>query len=212
MAKIAILDYGMGNLRSAEKALERVGADPVRTADPAVAEGADGIVLPGVGAFPEAMRRIRSAGLDELVRDAVGRGTPLIGICLGMQLLFEGSTEHEGADGLGLVEGEVSRLESPGEKVPHIGWEPVHFVRSGDPLIEGIAQDTPYYFVHSFAPRSAGAATLATSRFGELEFTSVVGQAPVWGAQFHPEKSSAAGLQMLENFSGICDRATLAAA
>ena len=128
----------MGNLRSAEKALERVGAEPLRTGDASVAAEADGIVLPGVGAFPEAMRRIGELGFDGLISDAVAREVPVIGICLGMQLLFEGSSEHEGADGLGLVAGRVERLEAPGLKVPHIGWEEVRWTRDQEPLTDGI--------------------------------------------------------------------------
>lgn len=211
MPRIAILDYGMGNLRSAEKALERVGVDVVRTSDADQAAGADGLVLPGVGAFPEAMRRIRSLGFDDLVRDSVAGGTPLIGICLGMQLLFEESDEHEGAEGLGLVDGSVTRLDVPGLKVPHIGWEAVRWTGEDDPLQAGIPSGSAFYFVHSFAPKALGPATIGVSDFGPLEFTSVVSAPPVWGAQFHPEKSSTAGLRMLENFSGICDRAAIAA-
>lgn len=210
MSRIAILDYGMGNLRSVEKALEKVGAVAVRTTDPGEAARADGLILPGVGAFPEAMRRIRDAGFDDAISSSVAAGTPLLGICLGMQLLFASSTELGGADGLGLIEGEVTRLEATGEKVPHIGWEPVSWTRS-DPLIEGIGEQTPYYFVHSFAPVTEGSATLGTTRFGPSRFTSVVAAPPVWGAQFHPEKSSSAGLRLLENFAGICDRSLLAA-
>lgn len=211
MPRIAILDYGMGNLRSAEKALERVGVDVLRTSDAGEAAGADGLVLPGVGAFPEAMRRIRSLGLDRLVCDAVAGGTPLIGICLGMQLLFEGSDEHEGADGLGLIEGRVTKLDVPGLKVPHIGWEAVRWRGDDDRLQAGIPSGTAFYFVHSFAPQEIGPMTAGVSDFGPLEFTSVVSAPPVWGAQFHPEKSSAAGLRMLENFSGICERAAITA-
>jgi imidazole glycerol-phosphate synthase subunit HisH len=203
MTSIAILDYGMGNLRSVEKALERVGADVIRTADADLASGADGLVLPGVGAFPRGMERIRALGLDELVADRVAAGAPLLGICLGMQLLFSSSTELGGAEGLGLFAGEVVELEAPGLKVPHIGWEPVALGASSE-LTAGLEPSTPFYFVHSFAARPAEPADLiGTAVWGE-RFACAVARPPVYGVQFHPEKSSSAGLRLLENFADIC--------
>jgi imidazole glycerol-phosphate synthase subunit HisH len=201
--RIAILDYGMGNLRSVEKALERVGAEASITTDAATARAADGIILPGVGAFPAAMRRVRERGLDALVAERLATGVPVLGICLGLQLLFESSTERGGADGLGLVPGEVTGLVAPGLKLPHIGWEPVRWERSSE-LTEGLATETPFYFVHSFGVRPREqSCVLGTAAWGE-RFACVVASPPLYGVQFHPEKSSAAGLRLLANFAEIC--------
>ena len=203
-ARIAILDYGMGNLRSVEKALERVGADVARATEAEAAARVDGLVLPGVGAFPEAMRRLKAAGFDRLCRTWAGDGRPLLGICLGMQLLFASSAENEGAEGLGLLEGEVTALDAPGLKVPHIGWEPVRWERRSRLAGDDAGDETPFYFVHSFAARPADAADVAgTAEWGE-RFAAVVERGPVMGAQFHPEKSSAAGLGLLRNFVEAC--------
>jgi glutamine amidotransferase len=203
MTQIAILDYGMGNLRSVEKALERVGTQASITGDPAVARDADGIILPGVGAFPAAMRRVRELGLDALVAERLATRVPVLGICLGLQLLFERSTELGGADGVGLVAGEVTKLEAPGLKLPHIGWEPVGWERPSE-LTEGLASETPFYFVHSFAVRPREqSSVLGTAAWGE-RFACAVARPPLYGVQFHPEKSSAAGLRLLANFAEIC--------
>jgi imidazole glycerol-phosphate synthase subunit HisH len=203
VTRIAILDYGMGNLRSVQKALERVGADGLITSDADAARAADGIVLPGVGAFPRAMTRVRGLGFDSLVAERAGAGVPVLGICLGLQLLFERSTELGGATGIGLLRGEVTGLEAPGLKVPHIGWEPVRWERTSE-LASGLAADTPLYFVHSFAVRPAEAHdALGTAAWGE-RFVCAVARPPLYGVQFHPEKSSAAGLRVLANFAEIC--------
>jgi imidazole glycerol-phosphate synthase subunit HisH len=202
-ARIAVLDYGMGNLRSVEKALEHVGAEALITSDPATAEEADGLVLPGVGAFPKAMKRIRELRFDALARDWAAAGRPLLGICLGMQLLFERSSENGGARGLGLLDGEVTAIGAPGLKVPHIGWEPVSWTRSA-PFLDGLEDGTPFYFVHSFAARPAQADdVLGTAECGE-RFACVVERSSIRGVQFHPEKSSAAGLRLLSNFASAC--------
>jgi imidazole glycerol-phosphate synthase subunit HisH len=203
VTSVALLDYGMGNLRSVEKALEKVGAEVVRTGDVEVAARADGLVLPGVGAFPKGIERIRALGLDELIADRVAAGTPLLGICLGMQLLFESSVELGGATGLGLLAGSVAEIEAPGLKVPHIGWEPVRLEAPSE-LTAGLEDETPFYFVHSFAPRPAEAGDIAgTAVWGE-RFACVVARPPVYGVQFHPEKSSLTGLSLLKNFVSIC--------
>lgn len=200
---IAILDYGIGNLRSVEKAMEHVGIEVERTADPERVASAAGIVLPGVGAFPAAMRRLRDLGLDVLVREQVGAGVPVLGICLGMQLLFDSSTEGEGAEGLGLLPGSVEPLRAEGLKVPHIGWSPVRWERRSA-LNSGLRDEEPFYIVHSFAPRPAEESdTLGTAEYGE-RFICAVERPPIFGVQFHPEKSSTAGLRLLENFSEIC--------
>jgi glutamine amidotransferase len=203
MASIAILNYGMGNLRSVQKALERVGAEAELVSDPAMARSADGLVLPGVGAFPAAMRRVRELGLDALISERLDAGTPVLGICLGLQLLFERSTEHGGAEGLGLVAGEVTELDAPGLKLPHIGWEPVRWTRPSE-LTGGLDADTPFYFVHSFGVRPEDPAdVLGTAEWGK-PFACAIARPPLYGVQFHPEKSSAAGLRLLANFARIC--------
>jgi imidazole glycerol-phosphate synthase subunit HisH len=203
MTRIAILDYGMGNLRSVEKALERVGAEVEITSDRTRAEAADGLILPGVGAFPRAMDRVREIGLDELVAGRIEAGVPVLGICLGLQLLFESSVENEGGSGLALLGGIVAPLEANGYKVPHIGWSPVRW-EHGSRLTEGLGEETPFYFVHSYAPRpAADGDVLGTAAYGE-RFTCAVERPPLYGVQFHPEKSSAAGLGLLANFIRIC--------
>jgi glutamine amidotransferase len=202
--RIAILDYGMGNLRSVEKALERVGAEADRTADAGRARDADGLVLPGVGAFPKAMRRVRELGFDELVRERLSE-VPVLGICLGMQLLFESSSEGEGEQGLGLLPGKVEPLSANGLKVPHIGWSPVHWQKQ-EPIAEGLGEDPPFYFVHSFAPVPAERGdVLGTAAYGE-DFACAVSRDNLFGFQFHPEKSSGAGLGLLKNFVDLCGK------
>jgi imidazole glycerol-phosphate synthase subunit HisH len=202
---IALIDYGMGNRRSVEKALEHVGAASRLTADHDVLRSADGVILPGVGAFPEAMRRLARGGLDELIAERAGGGTPVLGICLGMQLLFESSAELGGAAGLGLLAGAVTALDPRGAKLPHIGWNQVGW-RRPSPLTAGLPDPCAFYHVHSFVVRPADESdVIGESRYGE-PFASVVGRDPVYGAQFHPEKSSAAGLRLLSNFAAICAR------
>jgi glutamine amidotransferase len=209
-AHVAVLDYGMGNLRSVEKALERAGASVTVTPDPELARDADGIVLPGVGAFPKAMRNLQELGLDELLRDRHALGVPILGICLGMQLLFESSSENEGADGLGLLEGRIERLAAPGLKIPLIGWCPVSWAKQST-LIEGLPDQCPFYFVHSLAPASVTAdVRLGEAEYGE-SFTCAVERGSLYGVQFHPEKSSAHGLMLLRNFNGICAAVATAA-
>ena len=203
MSEIAILDYGMGNLRSVEKALEHVGARVVRTAEVERAAGAAGLILPGVGAFPRAMERIRELGFDSLIAERAAAGTPVLGICLGMQLLFDSSSENEGSTGLGLLAGDVAPLAAEGLKVPHIGWSPLRLERETT-LMEGIASETPFYFVHSLAPRPADPGdVLGTAVYGE-RMAVAVERPPFYGLQFHPEKSSADGLRLLANFTGVC--------
>ncbi len=201
-ARIAILDYGMGNLRSVEKALEHVGANATVTSAEGPIREADGLILPGVGAFPRAMERIRERGLDEIVAERVEAGVPVLGICLGLQLLFESSSELTGAAGLGLLSGPVERLRAPGLKVPHIGWAPVRWEYESR-LTEGIESGTPFYFVHSFAPQPIPTDLLGSAEYGE-RFACAAERGNVFGVQFHPEKSSAAGLRLLANFAGVC--------
>jgi imidazole glycerol-phosphate synthase subunit HisH len=201
-SRIAILDYGMGNLRSVEKALEHVGATATISDDPTEVRAADGVILPGVGAFPRAMERIRERGLDELIAERRDAGVPILGICLGLQLLFESTTELGGAAGLGLLDGGVDELAADGLKVPHIGWSPVRWERRSR-LVEGIDSETPFYFVHSFAPRPGADDLLGSAAYG-ARFACAAERDNVFGVQFHPEKSSAAGLRLLSNFAGVC--------
>ena len=203
MSSIALVDYGMGNRRSVEKALEHVGARVRRTGDADEIAAADGVLVPGVGAFPEAMRRLRAAGLDEVIRERAAAGVPVLGICLGMQLLFDSSTEHEGGEGLGLIPGEVTRLDTHGAKLPHIGWNEVTFQRPGA-LTQDLGATAAFYHVHSFVCRPSEAAdVVGTGEYGEV-FASIVERGHVMGAQFHPEKSSRTGLALLGNFAAAC--------
>ena len=208
-ARICILDYGMGNLRSVEKALEHVGASATISSDPEAIRAADGLILPGVGAFPKAMTRVRELGLDELTRERLEAGVPVLGICLGLQLLFDSTTELGGAEGLGLLPGGVAELDAPGLKVPHIGWSPVRWEKPSR-LTEGIESETPFYFVHSFAPSPADEDLLGSAAYG-ARFACAAERDNVFGVQFHPEKSSGAGLRLLSNFAGICVAAPAAA-
>jgi imidazole glycerol-phosphate synthase subunit HisH len=192
---IAVLDYGMGNLRSVEKAFEHVGAEVVVTSE---LPDADGIVLPGVGAFPKAMERLGERAA--LIRERVEAGVPVLGICLGMQLLFESSTELGGAGGIGVLRGQVDRLSVNGLKLPQIGWNAVSWKRHS-PLTEGLPDPCPMYHVHTYAAGTGD--VLGTATYGE-EFVTAVESARVYGVQFHPEKSGPHGLRLLRNFVSIC--------
>jgi glutamine amidotransferase len=185
-----------------EKAFERVGADAVLTADQEALASADGLVLPGVGAFPEAMRRLHDLSLDALIKDRAASGVPIIGLCLGMQLLYEGSEEFGASEGLGLLRGRVRPLSAPGLKLPHIGWHEVRFERDTPITPEG--RSAAYYHVHSFAPERSED-TAAVGDYGG-EFVSVAARDNVFGCQFHPEKSSHAGLALLRSFTELCAR------
>jgi glutamine amidotransferase len=196
---IGVVDYGMGNRRSVEKALERVGAEVRLTADHSVLREADGLVVPGVGAFPEAMRRLRESGLDELVRERAGE-VPVLGLCLGMHLLYDGSEEFGDTAGLGLLRGRVRALEARGLKLPHIGWHEVRFL-CDTPLTPASGTEA-YYHVHSFAPERTED-TVAVGDYGG-EFVSIVARERIFGCQFHPEKSSHAGLALLREFTRLC--------
>ena len=203
MRTLAILDYGMGNLRSVEKAFEHVGARAVITSDHDVIRAADGVVLPGVGAFPKAMAAVRSLGLDGLLRERRDAGAPVLGLCLGMQLLFQSTTELGGAEGIGLLEGHVEAIDSPGLKVPHIGWNRVSWRRES-PLTQGLPNPCAFYHVHSFGVRPARPEdVLGVAAYGS-EFASVVARDRVYGTQFHPEKSGPDGLKLLGSFASLC--------
>ena len=197
---IAVLDYGIGNLRSAEKALQHLGADARLVDDPAVASTAEAVVLPGVGDFGRCAAALRMSGLDAVALDAVERGIPFLGICVGFQLLFEGSEEDPSARGLGVLPGMVRALPG-GVKHPQMQWNVLDRrpgVESG--LLAGLEASPWVYFVHSFAPELT-ADTTSTCEYG-AEVTASAERGPVWGTQFHPEKSGAVGLRILTNFVG----------
>jgi glutamine amidotransferase len=197
--RVAVLDYGMGNLRSVEKALEHVGAAAEVTSDHDRIRAADALVLPGVGAFPKAMERIRELRLDEVVAERVGSGVPVLGICLGMQLLFESSTELGGAEGLGLVPGTVEELPAGDLKLPQIGWNEVEWRREST-LRNGLPQRCAMYHVHTYAPRPRREDDVLGSATYGAEFVTAIDAAPVYGVQFHPEKSGPHGLALLASF------------
>lgn len=199
---IGIVDYGMGNRRSVEKAFERVGADSRMTGDLDMLAACDGLVVPGVGAMPEAMRRLRAGGFDALIRERAAAGVPVIGLCLGMHVLFEGSEEFGWTEGLGLLRGRVVALRADGLKLPHIGWHEVRFEQETPLTPEG--GSAAYYHVHSFAPERS-ADTVAVGDYGG-EFVSVAARDNVFGCQFHPEKSSTAGLALLRSFTELCTK------
>jgi imidazole glycerol-phosphate synthase subunit HisH len=199
---IAIVNYGMGNLASVFRAVETIGHSPFIAQSPAELGKASRIILPGVGAFAEGMDRLNRGGwTPEIRRLAIDEGRPLLGICLGMQFLADRGAEGGEREGLGLIAGEIEHLGSLGcnERVPHVGWNEMRIARP-DPLFETIPDATDYYFVHSYAFRAAGEQhVLGTVRYGG-EVTAAVRSGNVWGTQFHPEKSSKAGLQLLRNF------------
>ena len=202
MTRIAICDYGVGNLRSVERALAAAEADVVVSADAETVASCDGAVLPGVGAFAPAAKLLRDSGLDAAIGDLASRRRPVLGVCLGFQLLFEGSDEGEGGTGLGLLAGRVTRLHPPGLKVPHIGWNRLHITRPS-PLLDGIDEGTHAYFVHSYAADADGAEVIATTDYGG-EVVAACQHATVMGTQFHPEKSGTAGLRIYANFVAAC--------
>jgi len=203
---IAIIDYRMGNLRSVQKSFEHAGvADVVVTDDPAVLERADGIVLPGVGAFRDASANLKASGLEDVLRHRVGHGTPVLGICLGLQLLADVGLEDGEWPGLGLVHGTCERLPG-GVKIPHIGWNTVEYPRDSA-LFDGIPESTAFYFVHSYrlVPADDGA-IIGSTEYG-VRFAAAVADANVFAVQFHPEKSSTMGLRLLANFGRIVEGA-----
>lgn len=207
---LAVADYGMGNRRSVEKALAHVGASARVTRDHGDLRAADGLVLPGVGAFPRAMANLRELGFDELLAERLEAGGPVLGICLGMQLLFDSSEELGGAAGLGLIPGRVAPLGSAGGRLPHIGWSLVRFRRESA-LTAGLPGECAFYHVHSLAPRPAEPEdVVGEAEYGEPFATAVdLGAragAPLFGVQFHPEKSSVHGLALLRNFASLCSR------
>ncbi|WP_068779158.1 imidazole glycerol phosphate synthase subunit HisH [Paenibacillus sp. GM2] len=201
--KLAIVDYGMGNLHSVAKAIERLGYEAVVSGEAAVLLAADGILLPGVGAFGDAMEQLTASGLDGTLRQAADSGKPLLGICLGMQLLFSASEEHGLHDGLGLLPGHAVRFSPEcGLKVPHMGWNRLQFKQPEHPLLAGL-DEGHVYFVHSYhVLPEREQDLLAVTDYGQ-PVTAIVGRGNVFGMQFHPEKSGELGMALLRNFLAL---------
>ncbi len=200
---IVIVDYGMGNLRSVEKAIASIGASSLISNDPDAISKADKLVIPGVGAFGDCMNNIRAYGIEDAVKQFIAKGRPVIGICLGMQMLFEGGDENPGVKGLGLMKGSVKgfdheQLAGKGLKIPHMGWNTVKQGKKSF-LFEGIKDKSYFYFVHSYYPAPLEDITIGTTDYG-IDFTSVVQKDNVVATQFHPEKSQKNGLRLLSNF------------
>jgi glutamine amidotransferase len=201
---IGLVDYGMGNRRSVEKALEHVGASVLVSSDPDALAAADALVLPGVGAFPKAMERLRALGLDSFLIERSAAGVPLLGICLGMHLFFDRSSELGGAEGLGVMAGNVRLLETGALKSPQIGWNEVRWER-GAPILDGLGDGAAFYHVHSFVAVPAEQSdVLGSAEYGE-RFAAVVSHGSLLGVQFHPEKSSHDGLRLLANWVAASD-------
>ena len=198
---IAIIDYGVGNLFSLRSSLAKIGADTVVTSDPAVLAAADKLILPGVGAFADAAKKLRESGLDAVIRREAAAGKPIMGICLGMQMLFERSYEYGAHEGLGLLKGSVVPMEGviPANlKIPHIGWNALHFQRESK-LFQHIKEGDCVYFVHSFYASNCDDSVIATAEYGAA-LTAAVEKGNIMGCQFHPEKSGQVGLRILKAF------------
>ena len=201
---VAIVDYGVGNLFSLECSLNAIGAEVVITADPEVLKKADQVLLPGVGAFEDAAKKLRSTGLDVVIQDLATSGKPLLGICLGMQMLFEKSYEYGEHEGLGLIPGKVISMDGvvPADyKIPHIGWNALHF-KKDCPIFKGIKEEDCVYFVHSYFATDCAPYVTATAEYGP-ELTAAVAYKNVFGCQFHPEKSGSVGLAILKAFTEL---------
>ena len=199
---VAIIDYGVGNLFSLRSSLAAIGAEAVVTADPAIIRAADRVILPGVGAFGDAVKKLRETGLDRVVLEEAANGKPLLGICLGMQLLFERSLEYGEHEGLGLIKGEIRPIaEAIPEnlKIPHIGWNALSFGGSKHPLFRYLNEGDCVYFVHSYYGTQCAESVIATAEYG-APLTAAVAKDNVMGCQFHPEKSGTAGLSILRAF------------
>lgn len=199
---IAIIDYGMGNLHSVSKAVERLGYEAVVTGDAEQILAAEGAILPGVGAFGDAMEQLRESGLNDVVLRYAESGKPLLGICLGMQLLFASSEEHGNHEGLGLLPGSVVRFRGD-YKVPHMGWNKLSYKQSASPIFEGI-EEGHVYFVHSYHAKPERESDLLAVTDYYQPVTAIVGRDNVYGMQFHPEKSGDIGMQLLKNFLAMC--------
>ena len=200
---IAIIDYGMGNLRSVQKALERVGAAARITQDPNEIKAATKVVLPGVGAMRPAMVRLRTLGIIPAIEAVIEKKTPFLGICLGLQLLFENSSEGGHTEGLGLLKGSVERFSRL--KIPQIGWNQLHIKNAPSPILKGIDESANVYFCHSYFVKPADNAIISTTTDYAIDFTSSICAGNIFGVQFHPEKSQTVGLRILKNFNELSD-------
>ncbi|MCR5254290.1 MAG: imidazole glycerol phosphate synthase subunit HisH [Acetatifactor sp.] len=200
---IALIDYDAGNIKSVEKALDFLGAENVLTRDPSVILNADGVILPGVGSFGDAMERLKGYGLCDVIKKVCEKGTPFLGICLGLQLLFDSSEESVGVEGLGILKGKVKKIpDAEGLKVPHMGWNDLSYPSKGR-LFLGIPENSYVYFVHSYYLEAQDESIVkATTDYGTLIHASVE-QRNVFACQFHPEKSSEVGLKILQNFLNV---------
>ncbi|HJD47930.1 MAG TPA: imidazole glycerol phosphate synthase subunit HisH [Candidatus Mediterraneibacter norfolkensis] len=197
---IAIIDYDAGNIKSVEKALDFLGQDVVITGEPEKILKADKVILPGVGAFGDAMANLRRTGLDEVIRQAAGRGTPFLGICLGLQLLFERSDEAPGVEGLGILKGEILRIpDKEGLKIPHMGWNSLYLENNGR-LFRGVKEGAYVYFVHSYYLKAAEESIVKASTEYSVHIHASVEKDNIFACQFHPEKSSDVGISILKNF------------
>ncbi len=197
---IVVIDYGVGNLFSVEKALLQFSDDVVVTGKKELIQAADKLVLPGVGDFGECMSNLEATGLIPTIKECIAKGTPLLGICIGEQILFEGSEESPGAKGLGIFKGMVRKIQAPGLKVPHMGWNSVDFAEPRHPLFANLGEHPYFYFVHSYhCVPEEGSIITATTEYGE-KLTAAVARGNVMATQFHPEKSGDVGLQVLKNF------------
>lgn len=197
---IAMIDYDAGNIKSVEKALQKLGADVVITKDPQEILGADKVILPGVGSFGDAMNNLKKYGLDEVIHQVVEKGTPFLGICLGLQLLFERSDESPEATGLGILKGEILRIpDAEGLKIPHMGWNSLHLQNNGR-LFNGLKENDYVYFVHSYYLKAEDESIVKATTNYSVNIHASVEKDNVFACQFHPEKSSDVGLQILKNF------------
>ena len=197
---IAIVDYGRGNLRSVEKGLTHVGADVRVVSDANSLDDASGIVLPGVGAFRDCMDNLQETGLVQSIKANIAKGKPFLGICLGLQLLFTESEEFGHSEGLGVLKGRVPRFPSSELKVPHMGWNSLN-IKNRPPILEGVEEGSYFYFVHSYYVAPEDESIIATTTDYGIEFTSMIWKDNVFATQFHPEKSQAAGLKVMEGFN-----------
>lgn len=196
-----IIDYGVGNVFSLASSLQKIGEEAAISSDRKIISEAERIILPGVGAFPDAMTRLRECGLSDVILEEVKKGKPLLGICIGMQLLFERSYEYGENEGLGLIKGEIRALSEALPKnlaVPHMGWNGLNFKKES-PIFEGLSEGSEVYFVHSFAGFNCEESLIATAEYG-IDVTAAVNKRAVYGVQFHPEKSGMTGLKILKNF------------
>ena len=199
---ICIIDYGVGNLFSLKSSFNAIGAEIVVSGDEKVIRSADKLILPGVGAFGDASKKLFETGLDKVIKQQVEKGIPLLGVCLGMQMLFEKSLEYGEHKGLGLLKGQVVAIDLPKEyKIPHIGWNALHFTKDS-PLLKYVKPNDCVYFVHSYCAVDCNDSLIATTEYGK-EITAIVGSGNVFGCQFHPEKSGEVGLNILKAFTQL---------